>query len=395
MDTGRDSLVLLGEIPDPPPSFPLRGGPHFEGQRVLDEVDRWVLNTKVRWDLLQEAGRLSDNRRIRGCSRYRHKNAPDGMVTVNTSLDSGNPFYAGLQQCGSVWACPVCSRKITEKRKLELIDYLRYAKERGVQLYMLTLTVSHLITNTCKFVLMGLLRAYKLLRQRKSWRRWEKSIGLGKRTLRALEVTYTEENGWHAHLHLLLFCSPGKLPKSEDLRQAWKDICAHLNLRPPNEHGMQIDHSCNAEEYFSKWANELTKSQTKRSRAGRGKGRTPFQLLMDTESGDERAGQLWTEYYHAFKGQKQLVYSRELDRFLGRRQEKSDEELANEQTEKAERILGILAPDWTRVLRFRARADVLIAAKFGGALTVRSLLEGLRHDDRELQLIETFGYAGP
>jgi len=61
--------------------------------------------------------------RFLNCHRLRRR-TPDGgevsMVDLRRSKLSDALYYAGLQTCGSPWACPLCSAKISERRREEV-----------------------------------------------------------------------------------------------------------------------------------------------------------------------------------------------------------------------------------------------------------------------------------
>ena len=52
----------------------------------------------------------------------------------------GTAHYSGLQTCGSVWSCPICAAKITERRRLEVQDAINQHRQAGDEVQLLTLT---------------------------------------------------------------------------------------------------------------------------------------------------------------------------------------------------------------------------------------------------------------
>lgn len=55
----------------------------------------------------------------------------------------GHAFTSGLQTCGSVWNCPICSFKIRIKRAAELAAAIAAHKAAGRSVLLLTLTTQH------------------------------------------------------------------------------------------------------------------------------------------------------------------------------------------------------------------------------------------------------------
>src|SRR5690554_1611622 len=58
----------------------------------------------------------SDLRRVAYCGRF----ASGDSVVVKRAADGSGAGLGGVQSCGSVWACPVCSEKINAERQAEL-----------------------------------------------------------------------------------------------------------------------------------------------------------------------------------------------------------------------------------------------------------------------------------
>jgi hypothetical protein len=339
---------------------------------------------KERWRLLREAARLLPEERVAECCTRTIRRNGAG-VEIWCSSDSGHTFFGNLKCCASIWVCPVCAGKITEKRRVELQKALEEARILGLQVYMLTLTVPHHLGNDTRTVCDQLLHALKTMQNRCGWRKWTKRIGV-KGSVRALEVTYGR-NGPHPHIHMLLFCDTTQELLASDLLPHWKSACLSVGLEAPNEHGIDIQDGHYAAGYISKWGLdcELTKSHVKR---GNGDGLTPFDLLrvsagllacdwMDCDA----AGRTFQDFAEAFFGRHQLCWSRGLRQMLGLGQEKTDEELAQEKTEDASVIAIIDDFDWRRVRRYDMRAAVLIAAEEGGAAEVERLLRDLETFD--------------
>ena len=63
-----------------------------------------------------------------------------GCVNINYSKKFTRAHYGNLVQCASVWVDPVCSSKITERRRVELEEALGRSPWPGV---MITLTLQH------------------------------------------------------------------------------------------------------------------------------------------------------------------------------------------------------------------------------------------------------------
>lgn len=297
--------------------------------------------------------------------------------------------YGNLMVCSSVWHCPVCASKITERRRVELEQGLEVWRDTWEgQTLLMTFTLQHNQAETCAFVLEGLLTAHHKFWAGAPAERFRLRYGIvGK--IRSLEVTHGQ-NGWHAHIHVLLFIRADDLRFLGDMRAAaterWRSVLARFDRFASVAHGLDIRGADDlAGDYLVKmglasasadgWtaAHELAKSHVK---SGRGGSLTPNALLLAYLYGDAEAGRLWQEYARAFKGRRQLVWSDDLRVLLRLAPEKSDEDLALEQEQIAVILAQLDFEQWRMVLGNDIRAELLEAAAAGDQQAVKDFLEG-------------------
>jgi len=347
-------------------------------------------NARFNRFLLQgSARRLLPGHRITKCIR-RITNVT-GDVAILKSQENGKCHFAGLQTCGSVWACPVCAAKISERRKLEVRNALDTHLAAGGGVEMITLTFPHARTDVLSVLMERLRLAMTVLKRGRSYRSVRKifeSVG----SIRALEVTWGEANGWHPHFHeIWFFAKPLTVGQRRLVKNlmfdGWSSACLKAGFPAPNrKRGVHIQPAESAADYIAKFgteprweaASELTKQHVKKSRDS--KGRTPFDLLRDYAEGDARGGALFAEYVAAFHGFRQLYWSNGLKAMFGVA-ELTDDEIAALQEEKARPVIRIKVEDWRRVLNmaFDARATLLTLAENGGHDAVQTFLLGLAH----------------
>jgi hypothetical protein len=331
----------------------------------------------IRWDLLKAVATLLPKSRTAICRRRMIPKR--SHVAVYRSHDNGSTFYGGLQICGSVWSCPPCSSKISTKRAIEVKTMMDIWKSRGGKILMVTFTFPHHFGQRLHL----LYKKFSAARRKqffnsKTWRNWKKSIGFH-HSIEALEVN-EGENGWHIHLHFMIFYMLGsdtKEPLASDLLPAWQSACIAEGLGRPNEHGLVISDAEEAGSYISKWGMELelTKSCIKRGRDG---NRTPWDLLRDfMETGNVRSGELFKEYANVFKGKEQLHCSRRLRKDLGLGSEKTDQQLVEENIQRAERLGSFRWDEWQLILKHCAEGWVLEIAKYGGWEAVEKFMDSL------------------
>jgi hypothetical protein len=354
----------------------------FVERELESDIQKGKQRTRERWQMLRESRKLLPDERVSTCCRDL---VPKTIsVSILKSQDSGRAFYGNVKRCGSLWVCPICAARISERKRKELQQGLETWKVRGGTVYLLTWTVPHHPGNDTRALCDQLLQARERLKNRTCWRKFAKAIGF-KGSVRALETTYGT-NGSHVHIHELLFCMPGenvRIPQASDLLSAWRSACLTagfpdhaVNNAGFDNHSIDIRDGNYAASYVGKWGLdcELTKSHIKK---GHQSGRTAWDLLRASVAGDISAGHLFQQHARAFKGRRQLVWSRGLRALLGLGIEKTDEQLAEESTETAQQVTTVDRCNWRCVLRNHAQADLLITAETEGEEGVKRLLRVL------------------
>lgn len=321
---------------------------------------------QFRWErfaLKSVVNRLLPTSRTSKCMRWRVPKAP---LQVLKSKDHGKAFYAGLQVCASVWGCPVCAAKISERRRAELVTALALAKARGWDVFMLTLTVPHGMGDDLAALLEQIHAAWRKTTTSRAGQKLRKLLGI-RGTIRALEVTHGQ-NGFHPHLHVLLFLDQDFSPRSvhQAFSPLWQQACLKVGLPcPSDEHGCRVDDGSHAAAYASKWGleSELTKSHTKKGRNG---SRTPWDFLravLDKSEGWQQSAHLFRTYADAFKGKRQLYWSNGLRELLAMGTESTDEEVAAAQEDRAAMLAELTDDQWRAILRTKSETIVLDMAE--------------------------------
>jgi hypothetical protein len=330
---------------------------------VFRRVERFALQSVSRLFLPDE--RVSKCLRVPTCDHV--------AVKHNPVTDSYG--YRNLETCASVWVCPVCQAKISEKRRAELCEGVLSWKDRGGNVLLLTLTVRHKTTDSYSKSLDGLVSAYRKFLNRRTGKSLFSIMGVQGR-IRALESTYGA-NGWHPHFHVLLFIKdsiPADLVSLHEktLSDLWRSACLSSGLAATNSHGCTLKDGSAASQYITKWGleEEITKSHIKKSK----ENYSPNDLLrfeLGTYSGTAlplqpgQARVLFRDYAYTMKGKRQLVWSDGLRDLLGLRHEKSDSELIDEVEDQE--ILFVRIPNsmWKVILSCERRAEVLESCRLG------------------------------
>jgi len=288
-------------------------------------------------DTLAEVSMLA---RVRKCRRV--KNGTAGLVGIERR--NGRCSYSGLQTCGSVWACPMCAAKVSAERGSRLAEAVSQHVENGGRIALATGTLRHHDGQALRGLLGAIAPAWKAATNDWSPRRRLRELGsIG--NVRSVEVRHGA-NGWHPHLHALLFLGPEVDDAAVDglerqMGTAWANAVQRAGYeRPSDEHGFDVRllnvgealqeaagylvKQAGEQETAAAAARELTSAATKR-----GQSRGPFQILRDIQRwGDESDLLLWREYERATKGRKQVDSTRGLLDRLAPGVERTDEEIA-------------------------------------------------------------------
>lgn len=337
-------------------------------------------------------------------------------VSSNVSLtfDGSRAGYVGLHTCGSIWSCPVCSAKISAKRKVEVERVISAATRQNKFVSMLTLTQRHHQGQRLKDLWDGLSYAWGKVSSGKKWQEFKKQLGLTG-YIRAVEVTHGEA-GWHVHTHVLIISDhdpavtpvfwqrkqgrrktpyPAEIYMPADfIAQRWANGLATRGIdfikdkggldwqtaKPGDEKtlGQYVAKlgvkAINPIDGISK---EVTLGGFKKARRG---NRTPFQILEDVFAyGLEEDRKLWRTWEKVSRGRRALNWSVGLRDWAGLEAEKTDEELAKEQGE-AEAVAHFSNEEWKAVRR-AGSGDLLDVIEQEGVEAAYSWLDsrGLRY----------------
>ncbi len=334
----------------------------YEPAKVRSE--RFSLQSVVR-ELLPKS-------RTAKCYRWR---LPKKATEVMRSTETGGTFYRGLQVCSSVWVCPVCAAKISERRRAELLAAIEAHKAAGGVVVLVTLTNPHYMGQGLEGLLKRQQRAFDFFKSGRPARNLRDSFGLVG-YVRSLEVTYGA-NGWHPHYHELWFLRSqvDLLSLQKAVFSLWESACVKAGLgRPSVKHGVTVQDGSKAAAYASKWGleSEMTKWHVKKGN----QSLTPFDLLRSYfRDSNENHAALFREYAQAFHGKKQLVWSNGL-KALFNLVDLDDGEIAARADQSAVVLGQITADQWRLVLAVDGRSTVLDLARHGWDV-VRAYLLGL------------------
>lgn len=288
----------------------------------------------------------NDQHRVCWCGRHA---VSEGHMPVMRRLDGSGARVGSVKTCGSVWACPVCAAKVAEVRRKELAYAMVQHTAKGGHAYLLTFTLPHYKGQSLEELMTPFDKARQSFQNSKGWKKVMGKDGTAGRigAVTSLEVTYGSANGWHPHLHMLVFCNAGAFREGaaddagrltshciDFFRSEWtrlldkRGIIDATNRQWSQLYGLDVRGGREAAEYIAKWghdeswgmSSELTSSHAKtgkRDTWGTRDHYTPFQLLAMSAVGDGHATCAFREFVTAFDGKRMLTWSPGLKAHFG------------------------------------------------------------------------------
>lgn len=358
------------------------------------------LDTSLRWQLRDFLRKHSSRKSAVGCGKY-----PIGTTVTLRAGKGVKPGFGGLQSCGSQ-SCPVCAARIAAHRKQEVEAVVNWAVGEGYRVSMLTLTQRHNVRDSLLDLWNSLTVAWQYLTSGRRWVDFKEQIGFVG-FVKAVEVTRSEQNGWHVHQHILIISErdPVATPIFYQRKQGrrkqpypveiytckqfiaerWQRGLAKSGADFLPEKGMdwQTAESSEVEKiagYVSKMqgaidglAKEVTLGAMKR---GRGGSLTPFQMLVVfREIGDLDYLDWFKEFEKVSKGRRTITYSGGLRDLVNLGREKTDEEIVAEDDLHGEVVAVFNSQQWKKVYEHGPENLLLAVEKFGVAAGYQWLRE--------------------
>lgn len=345
--------------------------------------------------------------------------------------EGGEMYSLGLRTCGSVWACPVCARRVCRQKADRFRSWIESWRDQGGHVFMASLTLRHHQGQSLDLLLDAVKSAWTHLRTSKEWKRARERYGI-EGYIQVTEATHGG-NGWHPHKHLVFFTTQDWSDDEiralkREIFQVWERRLVRIQDRrvegelqylpndrdpsrcstalgdPDPDRAVMISGGEKAGEYVAKLglARELSRIDFKE---GRGRNRTPFQILRDLAFyGNRRDRMLWREYVEAMHGRAHHYTSHGLRKIVGCEQVEAD--LQEPDREDDQRAFTIHGPLWERLYSDLGRGiDRAIRKVYraGGWEAVVQLVEGwidglppgrdvdLHVDHRNRELVDTNG----
>lgn len=290
--------------------------------------------------------------------------------------------YRNLATCSCIWICPVCAAKISEHRRKEINQAVTQSKYVGLSPILVTYTMRHNCKDLLSTSLLDLMSAYAAQTSGGGWVDIKQRHQINS-YIRTIEMTHGY-NGWHPHLHVLMFVDTDLSKLSDELSQRWLQILKTIGRNGLNGIACDVRVSNDAiADYIAKWGHqpideqatkdkywtmehELSKATSKKAQ---GTHRNPFQILYDSGTGDKRSAALFREYAETTKGKRQLEWSRtpNLKRAYGI-VDYTDEEIMDKHDQEAVLLARLTIDQWHAVIR-NAGVCTLLQIAGSGSLT--------------------------
>lgn len=322
----------------------------------------------------QEVARPNSN--VSKCGRVRVKAYG---VEVRRRKD-GSAYFAGVVRCASVWECPVCSARVTAHRAADLRVVVGAHRCTGGACYLLTLTTPHDQGDDLKHLRKSVSDAWRFVCSGRGWVEWKKRLGyVG--AVRSAEAT-VGVNGWHPHLHVLLFTAAPLAAAECAAFEEWvygrwaKKIQAFGYRQPSRERGVVLTES-HQDDYVAKLglADEVASGAFKKGREGR---RSPLAVLHDYfKHGRVVDLFLWQEWCDGMRGARQLTWSKGLRERYQTERELTDREVVKAEESGPAEVVAVIDPEmWDAGVSKRPdlQARILNAAEEHGGRAVRWIL---------------------
>jgi hypothetical protein len=357
---------------------------------------RWVKTTNVLRESYRsregnEASKVVTLKSVGGCGRRVVGGEEDDHYVAVKRNEEGQAFFSGLAVCGSPWACGKCSPKIRDVRSKELRDGCASAFELGHQVVFVTFTLSHNKYDDGEEVFKVVSEGFTKMREGKAWKKLADKTGYVT-SLRSMEVTYGEANGYHPHAHALFFFD--RVLSAEEYG-SFVDYVQRFWRRHAEKNDRRVDESIGVDfkviesedgigDYLTKingWHVDLevTRGDLKKAKHGRTTIFEELQHFIDT--GDMTHADRFIDFVRVTKGKKFLYVTRKFKDIYLKREIKEDEEVAAEETAGSyqvllsDRIYGeVLKRDKATEPRL-LRLDLLEACNRGRVATATFLSE--------------------
>lgn len=277
----------------------------------------------------------------------------------------GRAGVKGVFFCDSPWLCPSCAPRRAAERAKKVQRVFDAVERKKGQVVFMTLTVQHGRKDALSDLKQIVSESCRKARQSKSW-----TLGLRRYGIAGVmvgpEVTWSQKNGWHYHLHLAIPTLGIDEDKSAEagewLLERYRKYIQKAGGRAERK-AQDVTVVWRKEDlvsYLSKGSAAWEVSSAGATKQGKS-GQTPWDLAVRAGRGDAYAAQLFQEYAETMPGTRSCVITKPMAQKLGIDPAEDDDAPGiDEEIEEDTEIVGSMEPPrWHRVLRNGYAPDVL------------------------------------
>ena len=325
----------------------------------------------------------SSIKRLRKCGLF----GVGSSVGLKLGGTSSRPIagVSGVETCGSVWSCPVCSSKIAAHRNTELNKVNTAWRERGGSILFATFTMRHQSGDSLVSLWDGLSASWRRLVSGKGYQNLKEQFGIDG-YVRVVEVTHGD-NGWHVHTHTAIYLdkvlSDFELTQLEQrLYGRWVSALDKDGFTASQAHGVDVirtQEGSGLGAYMTKFAlthsslvQEMTNGQNKIAKKT---NRVPFKILADiVDNGDMTDVNLWETWENTSRGRRMMTWSVGLRELAKLSRELTDEEIVLLDQLKGTTVITLPSKSWAVLMRNGHAADILSNLESNGIWSTIHLL---------------------
>ena len=155
------------------------------------------------------------------------------VIQCGTYYSKERSYFRYRIKCGNIKECPRCRERTLSFRRSQMLQRQEECINQGGSLFIITGTLKHKRTDLLKFLQDKLITAVKKLKNQKGWRKFNTQTTHPTRTV--YETTYSEENGYHPHVHMMFHANNQIIKKThirESLLPYWRNYTGgNLDVR--------------------------------------------------------------------------------------------------------------------------------------------------------------------
>lgn len=341
--------------------------------------------------------RTGKKHRTRNCLAVRFDKTEDIQILLNDDPLQSEAGLGNLQTCRSICSCPVCAHRMMLEHAQDIKKALIYAENNGLVPLLLTLTAQHHKNGKLDEFKDSFKSAWRYFSSGRQWSEFKTTYGIyhhitAREVTRQRQRTTTDkviDNGWHYHMHILLFLDP----KNVLLNDGIDDIHGKFTerwMKALNRNGLNgvPEIACDlragshvGEMYLTKLGlTENARGELDYELTGNAnKGASIWEILEDAAWGDHIAEYQYLEYVEVMTGENWITFSHGLKDLI------ADIELPVTQEQKESSKLSlfywITQENWNIVVQSHAVGTLLgYAAKYRDWIMIVEFIEALRHE---------------